>query len=165
MTRTRIVIVSLCLLCIATQGGCKGLKALAGIVKTVSGSGIDDVMRVGRGVKGAVNAGDDVVSKLGMKAARGAGSWGLKQLKEAMSAAETNTTRAHEVLVREGPHAMSRGMAFLRLRYEQNVAALNEEFSTLSDEMSESKGNAARSRISRIAREQAAIASLAERMK
>jgi hypothetical protein len=166
--RKHFVILVMCMLCVTTQSGCKGLKSLVGVVKGVMKSGADDLMKAGRAAKGAVNASDDVARQLGEKAARGAGKWALKnafkRLKEAMGSAEKNTTEAQAALMRGGPQAASRGMAFLRLRYEQNVAALNEEFSRMSEEMGESEGNAAQTRISRIAREQAAIASLAERM-
>lgn len=164
MTRTRFVILSLCLLCVATQGGCKGLKALAGIVKAVSSSGIDDFLRAGRGVIGAAKVGDDAAKQLGIKAAKGAGKWGFKQLREAMSAAETNTNHAQAVLMRAGPHAGSRAMDFLIVRYGQNVDALNKEFARITDDIGERDSTAAQKRISRIAREQAAIASLVERM-
>lgn len=165
MIRKHSVVLVMCVLCLTTQSGCKGLKALVGIVKAVSSSGVDDALRAGRGVKGVATAGDDLATKLGIKAAKGAGKWGLKRLKEAMGSAETTTTQAQAALMRVGPHAATRAMDFLRIRYGQNVDALNAEFARITDDMGEHESTAAQKRISRIAREQAAIAAVADRMK
>lgn len=164
MRVARTACVALCLLCLTTQSGCKGLKVLAGLVKSLAQTHADDLVSAGRLSRGAAKTGDDIVTSLGSKAAKGAAKWGFKQLKAAMSTAETSTAQAQAVLSRTAPHVASRSMAFLQLRYEQNLAALNTEFSQLTDDMSDSQTAAAQKRIDRIAREQAAIASLAERM-
>lgn len=164
MRIARPTCIALCLFCLTTQSGCKGLKVLAGLVKSAVKSNADDLLNAGRLSRNAANAGDDIVTELGTKAAKGAAKWGFKKLKATMSSAETNTAEAQAVLSRVAPHAASRSMAFLQLRYEQNIATLNAEFGQLSDDMSDSQAAAAQKRIDRIAREQAAIASLAERM-
>lgn len=176
MVCKHLVVLVMCMLCLTSQSGCNPLKALVGIVKAVASSGVDDVLRAG-GTKGAATVGDDLAKTIGTKFAKGVAKSAAKgadkgadksvskRLKEAMESAETNTTQAQASLIREGPHAATRAMHFLCIRYGQNVDALNEEFSCISDDMGEHESAASQKRIGRIAREQAAIAALAERMK
>ena len=171
MVCKHLVVLVMCVLCLTSQSGCNPLKALVGIVKAVASSGVDDVLRAGS-IKGAATVGDDLAKTTGTKAAESGKNAvkrvvksAAKRLKEAMESAETNTTQAQASLIREGPHAATRAMHFLCIRYGQNVDALNEEFSRISDDMGEHESAAAQKRIGRIAREQAAIAALAERMK
>lgn len=169
MRAIRVTCILVCLLCLTTQSGCKGLKSLVRLAKGFVKSGADDLMKAGKISRAAANGGDDVVFRIGPKAVTEADMvvFALKRLKNVRAAYEWatgNSQKAHAAVSRAGPQLATRAMMFLQIRYQQNVDALESEVAQLSDGMTDSQAAAAQKHIDRIAREQAAIASLAERM-